>query len=125
MDVNPEVPANFETKLREEFFKLRDPVLSKVANAVMAKKNVQTYLDHVLKALKETQDTVERMKEENDAMVAELSSLMESNLLLSDLHSKDGDVLSHLIPLLDDCKPDDSLDVIKDKLKQSFQVCNI
>ena len=122
MDVNPEVPANFETKLREEFFKLRDPVLSKVATAVMAKKNFQTYLGLVSEALKATENAVELMKEENDVMVAELSSLLESNLLLSDLQSMDGDLLSNLPPLLDDCRPGDPMDVIKNKLKQSFQV---
>ena len=125
LDMTSGMLTNFEAfiSLKAEVFKLRDPVRSKVVKTIQERKDVQIYLDRVLASLKATEADVVRLKEENDSMVAELSSLMETGLL-SDFKSKEEEndtFLNELLPFLT-CQQAGSKDSVKEKIKESFKV---
>ena len=112
--------------LKEEYLRLRNPVRSKVAKAVEEKRTVQTYLNVVLAALRATEAEVEKLKDETDVMVAELSSYLDGGLL-ADLKSKEEEndaFLTEWLPQIEGGRPADSLDAIKTKIRQSFKVQN-
>lgn len=104
--------------VHEDLTPLKDPLRSKVAKAILEKQDIQSYLEEVLRALKAAETEVGRLKEENDVMMAELSSVTETGFLVD---SKD-DGIDDLLPLLKHCRPEDSLNTVKDKIKRSFQV---
>ena len=127
VDMKPGSETNFAAilSLKNRYLQLRNPLCSRVAKVITEKKDVQIYLSQVLGALKTAQEEVEQMKDENDIIVAELMSLMESELL-RECNSKEEEYLAflaQLIPLLEDCEPDqESLETVHGKILQSFQV---
>ena len=132
IDVTGNTIKNFESllKLRDELKKMRDQGQTKLALAIEKRKEVQAHLNQVSQCLNLVLHEVNQQEEENNIILVEMMSLLESNspCLRRTLNpetsgGQDEDpLLSELISLVDDSNPEDSFDTLKEKMKKSLQL---
>lgn len=123
MNMTSSTLSNFEAllALKEDYLKMKEPVQLKLEAIVHRMKEFSFYLAQVLDALKSFESNMKTLQENNDVMLAEAMSLLESDLFASGSKEKENDAfLAELLSLVDSSHPEEKLESLKTKMKESF-----
>lgn len=108
---------------------MRDQGQTKLALAIEKRKEVQTHLNQLSQCLKLVLHEVNQQEEQNNILLVEMISELEASSpclhqpLDPEIPQEEDPLLSELISLVDDSNPEDSLDILKEKMKKSLLSC--
>lgn len=116
-------------KLKEELLEIRDTGMSKLALAIQTRKKVQEEMDIIIEAINVAGEEAKKCQEDNDLSLAEMVSVWEeyeSSDTDQETEAQNGQkrdmVLSELMSLVEGSTSSDSVDTLKKKMTESFEV---
>ncbi len=131
IDVTTNTIKNFESllKLRENIKKMRDEGQTKLALAIEKRKEIQAHLTQVSLSLTMALNEVKKQEEINNLRLVEMVSQLEGSsphlrpVSKNQTEGQEDPFLMELISLVDDAKPEDSIETLKEKMSKSVQSC--
>jgi len=116
--------ASFEALLsmRESFSKMKEPIKTKIEESIQKEKEVQSYIDKLLKSLKCFEADVKKMEEESNLRLIELNSLLTSpNFSTGSKEEENEAFLSQLSSITSSSQPKETIEMLKKKMEESFK----
>lgn len=113
----------------EELLKLKDSGTTKLAMAIEERKKVEEQLDSIMKSIESAREEVRKLQDENNICLAEMISILETNVKKTDQQSNHQDkskrssVLSELKSLFDGSSPEDTTETLKVNFEKSVELC--
>lgn len=133
IDVTANTIKNFESllNLRDDLKKMRDQGQTKLALAIEKRKEIQTHFQQLSQSLKLVLHEVTVQEDQNNLLLVEMISQLEANspqlrsrLSSSEMITGQDDqdpILSELMSVVDGSKPEDSFEILKEKMKKTLQ----
>ncbi|KAI9563447.1 hypothetical protein GHT06_010910 [Daphnia sinensis] len=133
IDVTANTIKNFESllNLRDDLKKMRDQGQTKLALAIEKRKEIQTHFQQLSESLQLVLHEVSVQEEQNNILLVEMISQLEANsphlqshLLSSGMipgQDNQDPLLSELMSVVDGSKPEDSFEILKEKMKKTLQ----
>ena len=113
--------------LKEELLKMKDQGTNNLAIAIQKRKQIQEHLALTLKSIKAAEDEVKNLQDENNLRLTKMISILERNTSASTdtillKNGKKSPLFSKLMDLVDDAIPEDTADILKQKMAKSTKL---
>jgi len=120
--------SNFEAllTLKEHYARVKEPIRSKLEISIEKEKELQSYLDKILQAIKFLQIEITKLDEESKLRLAGMISQLDSRLFSTRSKEEENDAfLSELFSLVNSSQPEETLETLKKKMEASFKEIEI
>ena len=107
--------------LKEELQTMKNKGQDKLAVAIQKRKEIEEHLNLLITTVKATMEEIQDLQDENNLLMTELVSMLDSNSKEDTEETKD--FLSELNSIVCNSSPDDSIETLKLKLKKSTDLC--
>lgn len=129
MNITSETMRSMEqvVEQKSELMKMKDQGISTLTQIIQKRKQIQEHLSLLRKSIQLTENKVKKLEDDNSLILAKLTSILE----LNKQHAKTPEVsvggkkhlfTSELLSIVEDFNPDDTIEILKYKMKKTLDV---